>query len=107
MQEKDWIIYSIIKEIPGKEYWNTDSKCYSFDDEEIKNRYYKRRIWTIISEKSGMNMFIFIAVYLLIDGVLSVTEIMDSCYFEDDSISVLEKIFSLHNYNIMASDYIV
>lgn len=25
----------------AEEYWNKDSKCYSFDDEEIKKRYYK------------------------------------------------------------------
>ena len=42
-----------------------------------------------------MNIFIFIVVYLLIGGVLSVTEMMDSGYFEDESISVLEKIFSV------------
>lgn len=40
-----------------------------------------------------MNMFIFIVIYLLIGGMLSVTEIMDSGYFEDESISVLEKYF--------------
>lgn len=42
-----------------------------------------------------MIMFIFIVVYLLIGGVLSVTEMLDSGYFEDGSISVFEKIFSV------------